>query len=600
MRAGLFAALCVVTVACEDSARVVRAYSELDEELPAGEPEPATEEFLPAEFLRIDPEVEVAQESFEAPTGTPVISLEPHTVKPLIPTDPAQLIPTPTRTMDGVPNPLPGVYKDLGVADSSAGIRGLIAFPIRNAGALETRLKNLYDPGHADFHKYLTAQQWIADHAPLESELAVVKHWLSTYGIAVPRTATNRLLIQFTGTVGQFNQAFGTQLRVLERKPRFGNPPAVVYGLNEGIKAPLFITQLITTVVSVDLPADPTPLPPEGGPTLTTPPANINQGLTPKQIAAAYRVDQLWAQGFRGQGVKLGVTVGASFRLRDVDGFWRMFGVQRAMPRMVITMENPATRYLESTVDVAWSGALAPEAELIAYIGPDARNTSMVYTFNEAIGLGEVNIITDSFAHREDAEPVGIAKTYNDSAKMAAALGMTVVAASGDSGEPDVPSNSPYVTAVGGTAIWMNGTNIAWEVAWNESGSGLSTRFPTPDWQLSLPNLNGRRGVADVALNAGTQYWTLFLNDMERWGGTSFSSPIFAGLIACVNSARFEQGRPAAGWLNRALYTMPAVRGSFRDITQGQTTTGNAAGVGYDLATGWGAPKADALLQALP
>lgn len=63
------------------------------------------------------------------------------------------------------------------------------------------------------------------------------------------------------------------------------------------------------------------------------------------------------------------------------------------------------SRNVEATLDVEWSGAMAPGADLVVYAGPDARNTSMVYTFNEAIARGEVDMISDSFAHREDSEP---------------------------------------------------------------------------------------------------------------------------------------------------------------------------------------------------
>jgi kumamolisin len=416
----------------------------------------------------------------------------------------------------------------------------------------------------------------------------------------VPRIATNRLLLQFTGTVAQFNDSFGVELRILERKsPQGGNPPHPVYGLTTELNAPRFVEERIAAVATADLPAEPGPMPPEYGNPSTEPPADIERGLTPQQVARAYNLEPLYRRGFQGQGVKLGVSVGAGFREGDLLAFWQAFGVPRPPPRVIQTMEPPATRYRETTLDIQWAGAMAPRAELVVYQGPDARNTSMLYTFNEAISQGEVSVLTTSFAHREDSEPRAVHEAYGASAMMAAALGITVVAASGDSAGVDVPSSSPYVTAVGGTVLHMNGLSRVDETAWALSGSGLSRTFPTPPWQSFLPGTQGKRAVVDVALNAEMGYWYLYLGVMSPNTGTSFSAPVFAGLVAVVNSARAPSRRPAMGWLNSLLYTERDLQASFRDIAVGGTYR-YSAGPGWDFPTGWGAPDAERLFTSMP
>jgi kumamolisin len=341
-------------------------------------------------------------------------------------------------------------------------------------------------------------------------------------------------------------------------------------------------------------------MPGEFGEVSTEPPDPITDGLTPQQVARAYGVDALYQRGFKGQGVKLGVVIGAGYRKKDLRAFWKMFGVPRADPHIVMPMEPPATRYREGTLDVEWAGVMAPEADLYVYEGPDARNTSMIYTFNEAIALGDVSVITSSFAHREDSEPKAVHQQYSASALMAAALGTTIVAASGDSAGVDVPASSPYVTAVGGTQIKMSGMNVTAETAWLYSGSGLSRTFPTPEWQKGLMPLPAKRAVVDVALNADTSYWYTFLGITSPNTGTSFAAPIFGGLMAVVNSARAANGKPHAGWLNPQLYGTPAVQDSFRDILLGRTDQNDEAGPGWDIPTGWGAPSAEGLLRTLP
>lgn len=594
MWTALVAAPMLLTSACDDSARIVTTYQLI--EGPGEQPViPVGTAQVPPVDLKIDPAILVGNE------GEPTL-VTPKATPTTLPTDPHEWTPTPTKNTDGIPGPLPGVYQDLGYADATDGIRGLIGFPIRNNATLEQRIKDIYDPASPKFRDYMTPDEWNAQFAPYPQDVQMVQLFLENAGLKVDRVASNRLLLEFTGTVGQFNQAFGTQLKVLQRNSRFGNEPPVVLGLDSKINAPKFVTDRITTIVSVDLPPDPGPAQPEAGFYSMAPPANIQDALTPAQLARAYNVDTLYQQGFKGQGVKLGVVVGSAIRLTDLKAFWDQFGVSRALPTVVETMEPPPVRLLESQVDVAWSGALAPLADMIVYTGPDPKNTSVVYTFNEAIARGEVDVLTDSFAHREDAEPTGVAAAYNAAAKEAAAIGMTVMSPSGDSAQPDVPSSSPYVTAVGGTRLRMNGMSFYDEIAWYASGSGLSDRFTTPYFQqgLNQSELNGRRAVADVALNAETYYWTLFLKKHEKWGGTSFASPVFAGIMATVNSGRVQQGKPMVGWLNPQLYMNSTVHGAFRDITFGMTDENLSARTGWDMPTGWGAPKADLLLQRLP
>jgi subtilase family serine protease len=120
-------------------------------------------------------------------------------------------------------------------------------------------------------------------------------------------------------------------------------------------------------------------------------------------------------------------------------------------------------------------------------------------------------------------------------------------------------------------------------------------------------------------------------------GGTSLSSPLFAGVLARVNQARFELKRPAVGFANPALYTLARVLGTSRGapivdvkapaaptaVLRGYATNPNELRVvtmnstlngshvhegadssyrtthGYDEVTGLGVPWLPALIGAL-
>ncbi len=236
---------------------------------------------------------------------------------------------------------------------------------------------------------------------------------------------------------------------------------------------------------------------------------------------------------------------------------------------------------------------------MIVYAGPDSHDTSLVYTFNAAISDGRADVITDSFAHREDATPRIIREQYEVAARMGAALGMTIVAASGDSGEPDVPSSCPHVTSVGGTVLDFDPSgNRIEERGWVSSGSGDALTFPTPTWQVGLP-IAATRASSDVSLASGSGYWVYSFGDWGSFIGTSFASPVFAGMMAVIDSARIRDGKPTVGFLNSMLYTTPAVQAAFNDVTTGGTAT-HPATSGWDYPTGWGSPDASRLLNAIP
>src|SRR5690606_23216069 len=143
---------------------------------------------------------------------------------------------------DGVPSPLPGVYDDLGEADPGAGFRSLLGLRLRNREALVDFTIEASDPDSDIYGQWLSVAELMDDHAPLESDFVLLQAWLEFEGFSVDFLASNRMLIQFGGTVGQFNEVFGTTLHVCMRKnPQQGNPPIPVYCAIEPMSLPLFV-----------------------------------------------------------------------------------------------------------------------------------------------------------------------------------------------------------------------------------------------------------------------------------------------------------------------------------------------------------------------
>jgi len=498
---------------------------------------------------------------------------------------------------DGLQSGGTEAYVDKGIADRALPLRALISLKVRDEAGLDATIATIYDPTSAQFRQYLDVDTVMSRHAPLQEDVDYVSSWLAENELSVARVATNRLLLQVLGTVGAFNDLFATELHTYAK---FGDDEFVTYGTvgQDALRVPADIAERVRAVVVADPPAPIGDLPGEGGSIVTDPPPD-NKKMTLATISRAYGIDQIAATGANGEGVTLAVVVGALFKFKDVQSFWRGQGITRADPEVVETMEPPITRFTETTLDVEWSGGIAPGADLIVYSGPDSHDTSLVYTFNAAVAEGRADVISDSFAHREDATPKIIREQYDIAAKLAAAMGITIVAASGDSGEPDVPSSCPHVTSVGGTVLDVDDSGARVEErGWVSSGSGDSSSFAAPVWQLGLP-ISATRASSDVSLASGSSYWVYSFGDWGSFIGTSFASPVFAGMLAVIDSARLRDGKPNIGFLNSLLYTSPQVQGAFNDITAGGTAV-HPAGPGWDYPTGWGSPDATRLLNAIP
>jgi len=167
------------------------------------------------------------------------------------------------------------------------------------------------------------------------------------------------------------------------------------------------------------------------------------------------------------------------------------------------------------------------------------------------------------------------------------------------------------------------------------SASSCSGGYSKPSWQVAtgVPN-DTKRDIPDVSLFAGNGFNGNFylvceadqtggqscnankFNTFFPIGGTSASTPAFAGIMAMVN----QKTGTTQGNANTVLYPMAASQpGAFHDVTSGTIAvlcqanspncdkavssdtfgilTGYNAGVGYDLATGLGSVDAANLVN---
>ncbi len=274
----------------------------------------------------------------------------------------------------------------------------------------------------------------------------------------------------------------------------------------------------------------------------------------------------------------------------------------------------------EETLDVEWSSGIASGAKIVVYACGDLDYANDCYSrllddlqSNAQPTLHQVSI---SFGAGEISdETTDDMNSVHELFTGIAAYGVSIFASAGDEGaygndegvvEALYPASDPLVTAVGGTTLYLTPSDaIFTETAWSVSGQkndhdsgggGISVVFARPSWQVGTGvNTSAMRQIPDVALNADpdTGCYVFFNGKYEQDGGTSLSTPIWAGMCALVNQGRANQGLPPMTGLNAALYPLLGTT-SFRDITSG-TDGVYTAGVGYDLLTGLGVPDFNVL-----
>ncbi|PMS21698.1 peptidase S53 [Trinickia dabaoshanensis] len=449
-------------------------------------------------------------------------------------------------------------------------------------------------------------------------DIAKLEAFAREYGLGIERQDLAAAKVVLSGTVEQFQSAFGVELSHYEH-PRLGR----FRGRTGCITIPAEIADIVTAVLGLDNR-------PQARPhfRLRTEPSAIvaraaAQAFTPVQLAGLYDFPD--GDG-AGQCIGL-IELGGGYAQSDLSSYFSSLGVPT--PQVVsVAIDgadnsptgDPGGPDGEVTLDIEIAGAVAPKAKIAVYFTPNS-DAGFVDAVSHALhdSANRPSVLSISWGGPESSWTDQAVASFNDTLRSAMALGVTICAASGDSGssdgsqsggdDVDFPASSPYVLACGGTRLSAGpgGSTIASEVVWNDgagggaSGGGISARFALPVWQEGLraarvggaPVSLAKRGVPDVAADASpaSGYEVLIDGQAMPVGGTSAVAPLYAGLIARINATTGK----AAGFVNQKLY---GASQAFNDITSGNNGT-YAAASGWDACTGLGSPKGRAVAAAL-
>jgi subtilase family serine protease len=473
-----------------------------------------------------------------------------------------------------------------------------IGLPLRNQGELDDLLKQLADPASPNFRQYLTPAQFAARFGPSEDDYRTLAGFFAANGFSVTSTHPNRTILDVRGTVADVESTFHVNIMNWSHPTRGAFfAPDREPSLDAGVT--------ILDVAGLDNYVIPRPMDLKAHP-LTAKPLTTGSGPDGLFSGNDFRAAYAPAVTLNGAGQSVGLFELDGFYSADVQANFKQAGLT-PVPTQTVLLDGfngaPGSANVEVTLDIMMASYMAPGASsIIVYEGTNPNDVlNRMATDNLASQLSSSWVWSPTNATTEQIF------------KQMVAQGQSLFQASGDSGAYQggimPPADDPNLTVVGGTSLTTTGAGGAWqsETTWPDSGGGVSTTWPIPSYQTpaTMTAAGGSasmRNIPDVSLIADVQIFLIC--DNGQWievGGTSAAAPLWAGFLALANQQAATNKKPRVGFLNPAIYGIGAgssFQSDLHDIITGNNGGFNAR-PGYDLATGWGTPAGQPLINSL-
>jgi Pro-kumamolisin, activation domain/Bacterial Ig-like domain (group 3) len=472
----------------------------------------------------------------QMPTASPAGAQTPHIT---------QAIDENVRiTLQGNTHPLARAQYDRGQASPALPAERMMLVLQRSTeqeSALKQYLEDLHDPTSQSYHKWLGPEQFGQLYGPADADIQTVTGWLQQQGFSVNKVLKGRTAIEFSGTMGQVQNAFHTSIHhfVVNGEQHFANAtdPQIPAALSPVVKGVMSLNNFSPKPMVKVL----------GRMTLdpkthrATPQFNVPSGggssyflaVTPGDFNTIYDVTPLLSAGTDGTGVTIGVVGDSNINLTHVNNYRSAFGLPANTPNVVVDGNDPGITSddVEAYLDVELAGAVAPKATINFYTAAD---TALSFGFDlaliRAIEDDQVQILNISFGACEADLGKGGNALINSLYEQAAAAGVAIVVASGDSGSAacDNPNSessaalglavsgfasTPYNVAVGGTDFYYSDPSKIFGTYWkNPSGtspnnnadySSALTYIPEKVWNDSDPTGNQTATVPNISAGGG-------------------------------------------------------------------------------------------------
>ena len=499
-----------------------------------------------------------------------------------------------------------GQAKLVGHLPADQRMRLVITLPLRNQDALDSFLRDLYDPRNPSYHQFLTVDEFTALFGPAQEDYDAVIRFAQARGLTVAGTHPNRLNVDVTGTVASIEKAFHVTMNVYQHPTE----NRTFYAPDREPTADLsFQLWHISGLDNYSIPQPAIARRPPGVHSLATTGSCPSQSFCGSDMRAAY----YGGTSLTGSGQSLGLLEYYGTDLSDLTTYFTNAGQTNNVPIDLDSVDGTSTSCVypscddtEQTLDMTQALGMAPGmSSLVMYVGStDAAIFEAMATANP------LNAQLSSSWTWSPADP----NTDNPYFEEFATQGQNLFQAAGDSGKWSssskiFPADDVYITSVGGTDLTTSSAGGPWssETAWVDGGGGISPdHYAIPSWQVGVTCTScssSYRNAPDVSANANFTFYVCADQTTctaNEYGGTSFAAPMWAGYLALVNQQAVANGGATLGFINPSLYSIgegSSYHTDFHDITSG--SNGYSATTGFDLATGWGSPNGSGLITGL-
>jgi subtilase family serine protease len=376
--------------------------------------------------------------------------------------------------------------------------------------AINLLLAQQQNPKSSNYHKWLTPEQYADRFGLSRNDMQQMTAWLKSKGFTMIQQAHGRNWISFTGTAAQVQNAFGTEIH------HFNVNGELHYANATAPQIPAALSGVVTGFRGLD---DFRPRPHgirrNNGVRPYYNSSNFGDLVAPGDIATIYDINALYTAGIDGTGQKLAVMGRTDIYLSDITDFRTGFGMSAisctTSSDVITACSDPHFSYVldgtdpglspsgdisEADLDLEWSGAVAPGAQLI-YVNSTDTFTSYYYSIDQ--NLAPVISLSYGFCEFYD----NILAADEAELQKGNLEGITIVNSSGDAGAAECeysatltaqnlatqgiavsyPASSPEVTGAGGTAIPLaNFTSTYWGTTNGTDGGTALSYIPEQAW----------------------------------------------------------------------------------------------------------------------